>query len=146
MIFHAKALEMYTACHRALTTMSEEEDLEVGDFVIPVEFSWRSHSFVWFQEFRHSLRPTSARNRLQMQHAASKNSLNTTSGMSASSAPNGRKGGPPTEITNGTNTMYSTTLNTTSQSMYTTDTQVQFLLMSSSLMFRLIILPLCSSG
>ncbi|ELT91785.1 hypothetical protein CAPTEDRAFT_177557 [Capitella teleta] len=97
MVFHAKALEMYTQCHRALTSMNEEEDLE---------------------EFRSSLRPSSTLARLDKQHAASKNSLNTTSGMSTS---NGQRG-PHTDHTNGT--MYSTTMNTTSQSMYS-DTQVK---------------------
>ena len=30
MLFHAKALEMYTSCYRSLTAMNEEEDLEVS--------------------------------------------------------------------------------------------------------------------
>merc|ERR1719419_83042 len=44
MVFHAKALELYTHCFEALNTMNEDDDLE---------------------EFRNSLRPPSAQTRLE---------------------------------------------------------------------------------
>ena len=51
LMYHARALEMYTNCYHGLTVMSEEEDLE---------------------EFRNSLRPSTAQNRLEMQRASSR--------------------------------------------------------------------------
>lgn len=96
MMFHARALEMYTGCFQSLTTMSEEEDLE---------------------EFRNSLRPPTAQSRLEMQRATSKNSLNagsvgrrTPSGTPqgarrAHQVPNGE--GLSTMNTTGTRSMYS---------------------------------------
>ena len=36
MAFHAKALETLTLCHKSLSIMNEEEDLEVCDYVLLV--------------------------------------------------------------------------------------------------------------
>ncbi|KAI0219971.1 Protein FAM92A [Lamellibrachia satsuma] len=55
LMFHAKALEMYTQCYQSIAMMNEDEDLE---------------------EFRSSLHPSPAQSRLDQQQASSRTSLN----------------------------------------------------------------------
>ncbi|KAK2190890.1 hypothetical protein NP493_65g02005 [Ridgeia piscesae] len=57
LMFHAKALEMYTQCYQSMAMMNEDEDLD---------------------EFRSSLHPSPAQSRLSQQQASSRTSLNTT--------------------------------------------------------------------
>ncbi|CAH1779560.1 unnamed protein product [Owenia fusiformis] len=66
--FHCKAVESYTQCYQALQNMNEEDDLE---------------------EFRNSLRPSSAASR-GLGHGVSKSSLNTTA-QSLKNTPSGRR-------------------------------------------------------
>ncbi|KAK2146596.1 hypothetical protein LSH36_595g02012 [Paralvinella palmiformis] len=101
MVFHARALELYTECYQSLNSISVDDDL---------------------QEFRSSLRPpSSSQTRFGNMPGGSRTSLNTTGISNTQSTPTATPAGqrkPAREVPEGGDTM-----NTTTRSSMYTDTQ-----------------------